>query len=232
MNEQDQPITAEPAPPPKAIVLISGSGTNLQAIIDAINSGELKLEIAAVISNTPSAYGLERAVAAGINTHVVDHTSFKARELFDASLIRCIEEYTPDIVVLAGFMRILSNDFVLRYLGKLVNIHPSLLPKYPGLNTHQRALDANEAIHGVSVHYVTPELDAGPNIIQAQVDVSPQDNANTLSEKVRAQEHIIYPIALKWMAEGRVRLKGDEVLLDNQTIPSSGLILDSTRVLH
>lgn len=225
-------MQAEPASLPKAVILISGSGSNLQAIIDAVNSGELPLEISAVISNVPDAFGLERAQQADIQTHSIDHKVYASREMFDAELIRTIEQYQPDVVVLAGFMRILSNDFVQRYLGKLVNIHPSLLPKYPGLNTHQRAIDAKDEHHGVTVHYVIPELDAGPNIVQAKVDITEHDTAETLATKVQQQEHIIYPIVLKWMSEGRLSLASDHATLDGERLPESGLVLDSSRVLH
>lgn len=225
-------MEAEPAPLPKAVVLISGNGSNLQAIIDASSSGELPLDICAVISNVPDVKGLERAADAEIKTHVIEHKKYPQRELFDVQLIRQINEYQPDIVILAGFMRILSKDFVNQYLGKLVNIHPSLLPLYPGLNTHKRALENQDAEHGVTVHYVVPELDAGPNIIQAKVDVSATETEESLSKKVQEQEHIIYPIALKWMAEGRLSLDGNNVYLDSQEIPSSGLILDNKRTLH
>lgn len=225
-------MQSEPAPLPKAVVLISGSGSNLQAIIDAVASGDLPLEISAVISNVPDAYGIKRAEEAEIKTHSLDHRTFSQRELFDAELIRTIEHYQPDIVVLAGFMRILSNDFVHRYLGKLVNIHPSLLPKYPGLNTHQRAIDAEDKYHGVTIHYVIPELDAGPNIVQAKVEITESDTPETLAKRVQQQEHIIYPIVLKWFAEGRLALIGDHASLDGEQLPETGLILDSSRVLH
>lgn len=225
-------MQSEPAPLPKAVVLISGSGSNLQAIIDEVASGDLPLEISAVISNVPDAYGLQRAQKAEIITHSLDHRKFSQRELFDAELIRTIEQYQPDIVVLAGFMRILSNDFVNRYLGKLVNIHPSLLPKYPGLNTHKRAIDAQDKYHGVTIHYVIPELDAGPNIVQAKVEVTENDTPETLASRVQQQEHVIYPIVLKWLSEGRLALKGNHATLDGQQLPETGLILDSSRVLH
>lgn len=225
-------MQSEPAPLPKAVVLISGSGSNLQAIIDEVTAGELPLEIAAVISNVPEAYGIQRAEEAEIKTHSLDHRKFAQRELFDAELIRTIEQYQPDIVVLAGFMRILSNDFVNRYLGKLVNIHPSLLPKYPGLNTHQRAIDAQDKHHGVTIHYVIPELDAGPNIVQAKVEITENDTPETLASRVQQQEHVIYPIVLKWFSEGRLALNGNHATLDGQQLPDTGLVLDSSRVLH
>ncbi|KZZ59371.1 phosphoribosylglycinamide formyltransferase, partial [Oleiphilus sp. HI0122] len=172
------------------------------------------------------------AQQAEIDTHSLDHKTFSHRELFDAELIRTIEHYQPDIVVLAGFMRILSNDFVNRYLGKLVNIHPSLLPKYPGLNTHRRAIDARDTHHGVTVHYVIPELDAGPNIVQARVEITENDTPETLATRVQQQEHVIYPIVLKWLSEGRLALKGNHATLDGKQLPDTGLILDSSRVLH
>ena len=214
------------------MVLISGNGSNLQALIDQVSSHEIPAQIAAVISNKPGVYGLERATKAGIETKVVDHTRFAQRELFDANLIRAIEEYQPDLIVLAGFMRILTTDFVNRYEGRLLNIHPSLLPKYPGLNTHQRALDANDEYHGVTTHFVTADLDSGPNIIQAKVPVLPQDTAQTLAARVQEQEHIIYPITVKWFVQGRVRMQDGQALLDGEPLPASGLPLDSPNTLH
>jgi len=225
-------MQSEPAPLPKAVILISGNGSNLQAIIDAVANEELPLEISAVISNDPSAYGLSRAENAGIETKSFDHTNYESRAHFDAQLIRTINEYKPDLIVLAGFMRILSADFVNQYLGKLINIHPSLLPKYPGLHTHKRALESGDKVHGVTTHFVTPELDAGPSIVQAKVEVRPSDNVETLAQRIQEQEHIIYPITLKWFAEGRLRLEGNTSFLDDEALPNTGLVLDSTRVLH
>ncbi|MEL7400992.1 MAG: phosphoribosylglycinamide formyltransferase, partial [Pseudomonadota bacterium] len=149
---------------PNIVVLISGSGSNLQAILDACEAGEIPGRIAAVISNRPNAYGLQRARLAGVAAHVIDHTEFESREAFDQQLQQCIDEYQPSLVVLAGFMRILTEGFTQHFLGRMINIHPSLLPKYPGLNTHQRAIDAGDAEHGATVHFVTPVLDDGPNI--------------------------------------------------------------------
>ncbi len=223
---------AEPAPLPAIVVLISGSGSNLQAIIDAVESGEIKGRIAAVISNRPDAYGLERARQADIPAVIVDHTRFDQRELFDAALMRKIDEFEPDLLVLAGFMRILTNDFVRRYEGRMLNIHPSLLPKYPGLNTHQRAIEAGDASHGVTVHFVTAELDSGPNIVQAEVPVLPQDTADTLAERVQQQEHVIYPIAVKWFVEGRLQMTDEGAQLDRQALPPSGLRLEKPHTLH
>jgi len=217
---------------PVIVVLISGSGSNLQAIIDSMPSGEGAAKIAAVISNKPGVLGLERANQAGIPSHVIDHREFSQREIFDAKLISQIDQYEPDLIVLAGFMRILTNDFVRRYEGRMLNIHPSLLPLYPGLNTHRRALEANDKEHGVTVHFVTAELDSGPNVIQAKVEVLKQDTPETLATRVQSLEHEIYPIAVKWFVEGRLQMDGQLAMLDEQELPDSGLILDSTTTLH
>lgn len=209
------------------VVLISGGGTNLQALIDAHQKGELPVNIAAVISNRPSAYGLERARLAGIETAVIDHTEFDSREQFDQALQARIDACDPQLVILAGFMRILTEGFTQHYLGRMLNIHPSLLPKYQGLHTHQRALDAGDNMHGVSVHFVTPELDDGPNVIQAIVPIMPGDDATTLAERVQAQEHIIYPLAVTWFAGGRLRMDNGSCLLDNKPLPASGFVVDT-----
>ena len=199
------------------VVLISGSGSNLQAIIDAIDRG-LAAAIKAVISNRADAYGLERAQTAGIPTHVLDHSGFPDRDTFDNALQSQIDAYRPSLVVLAGFMRILGAAFVNRYHGRLFNIHPSLLPQFPGLNTHQRALDVGVNEHGASVHFVTNELDGGPMVIQAKVQVLPNDDAETLASRVLEREHQIYPQAIRWFAEGRLKLQDNRVLLDNQAV--------------
>ena len=187
------------------VVLISGSGSNLQAIIDAASNG-LPVDIRAVISNRPGVYGLQRAEQAGITTRVLDHKDFTAREDYDAALLSLIDNYQPELVVLAGFMRILTPDFVRHYAGRLFNIHPSLLPKFRGLHTHQRALDAGEKTHGASVHFVTEELDGGPLIVQARVAVLPDDDAERLAARVLEREHQIYPLAIDWFATGRLAL--------------------------
>jgi phosphoribosylglycinamide formyltransferase-1 len=205
-----------PEAPLGIVVLISGNGSNLQAIIDAIREQQLPVEIRAVISNQPDAYGLVRARRAGIPTEVLDHRNFASREDYDRALQALIDKYQPELVVLAGFMRILTADFVQHYQGRMLNIHPSLLPKYQGLNTHQRVLDAGDSLHGVSVHFVTPELDGGPLILQAEVPVHPGDTAEDLAKRVHQQEHIIYPLVIRWFAEGRLALEGDTVLLDGK----------------
>jgi phosphoribosylglycinamide formyltransferase-1 len=184
------------------VILISGRGSNMQAILRA----GIDVRIAAVLSNDSSAAGLASARAAGIETVALDHHAFPDRFAFDAELAAHIERYSPDWVVLAGFMRILTDDFIRRFAGRIVNIHPSLLPAFPGLHTHRRALQAGVRIHGCSVHFVTPQLDAGPIIIQAAVPVLPADDEETLAARVLEQEHRIYPQALRWLANGLVSL--------------------------
>ena len=181
----------------RLVILISGRGSNMLSIIQAIQEKRLDAQIAAVISNRPDAAGIVSAQQAGIDTQLLDHKSFESREAFDASLIQVIDRYQPDYVVLAGFMRILTAEFVEHYAGKLINIHPSLLPKFNGLHTHQRALEAGESEHGASVHFVTAELDDGPVILQAKVPVMADDSAETLAARVLEQEHMLYPAALK-----------------------------------
>ena len=187
----------------KIVVLLSGKGSNLQKIIDDISSGNIKAEISAVISNRAGALGLQRAKTANVSTVTLEHTHFSDRESFDASLAQIIESYQPDLIVLAGFMRILSDGFVEKFAGKLINIHPSLLPKYKGLHTHKRALENNDKEHGASVHFVTPELDSGQVIIQGVVPIKPDDTEDSLAQRVHQIEYIIYPQAIKWLAEGK-----------------------------
>jgi phosphoribosylglycinamide formyltransferase-1 len=196
----------------------------MQAFIDSASNGSLKANIAAVISNRPNALGLEKAACAGINTEVLDHKAFDDRNQFDTELMQCIDQYSPDLVILAGFMRILTVDFVRHYHGRLLNIHPSLLPKYPGLNTHQRAIDAGDNKTGATVHFVTEELDGGPAIIQASVEINDQDTATSLAEKTLIVEHKIYPLAAQWFADQRLKLEGDRALLDEKQLPSTGYL--------
>lgn len=197
-------MTVAPAP---IVVLISGRGSNLQAIIDAIRAGALPVSIARVISNTPQASGLALAHAAGIPVDVIDHRAFATREAFEQALIAAIDGADPRLVVLAGFMRILGRDFIGHYQGRLLNIHPSLLPALPGLNTHARALAAGAREHGASVHFVTEQVDGGPVILQARVPVVGDDTAESLAARVLEQEHRIYPEAIRWVLEGRVHLQ-------------------------
>lgn len=204
----------------RIVVLISGSGTNLQALIDARDKGELPAELTAVISNRPEAVGLQRAAQAGIETDVLDHKQFPDRISFDRQLMQVIDKHQPGLVVLAGYMRILSDEFVRHYTGRMLNIHPSLLPKYKGLNTHQRALESGDRIHGCSIHFVTETLDGGPVIIQAGVTIDADDDAASLARKVQQQEHIIYPMVVRWFAEGRLSLQNDQPVFDQQVLES------------
>ncbi len=181
----------------RLVILISGRGSNMRSLIEAAQQDELDVEIAAVLSNRPGAPGLNFASEAGIDTAVVDHKAYDSRESFDLAMIETIDKYRPSFVILAGFMRILTEGFVEHYAKRLINIHPSLLPKFKGLNTHQRALDAGESEHGASVHFVTAELDDGPVILQAKVPVLNDDDADTLAARVLEQEHQLYPAAIK-----------------------------------
>ena len=211
------PATALPI-----VVLISGSGTNLQAIIDAINNHQLNAEIRAVISNRPGVKGLERAKAAGIPAKALDHKDYADRDSFDQALEALIDSHQPELVVLAGFMRILTKGFVDHYEGRMLNIHPSLLPDFTGLHTHQRVLEAGGTEHGVSVHFVTNELDSGPLVIQAVIPVQAEDTAESLAKRVQQQEHVIYPMAISWFANGRLSCKNNQAFLDNaplNTVP-------------
>ena len=203
------------------VVLISGSGSNLQALIDASISSNYK--ISAVISNNPDAYGLQRAERDGIPIQVINHRAFASREEFDLALKQAIDQIDPDLIVLAGFMRILGSDFVNHFAGKILNIHPSLLPKYPGINTHQRALAAGEKEHGASVHFVTEALDGGPVIAQEKVPVLQGDTADELATRVLEKEHIIYPKVVSWFASGRLHMQGQQAFLDQEPLPPTGV---------
>lgn len=197
------------------VVLISGRGSNLQSIIDQAQSGELDVNLCAVISNDPTAYGLKRANTAGIPTEVIDSKQCASKEAFEELLRSAIDQFKPQLVVLAGFMKVLSSGFVDHYRGRMINIHPSLLPAFPGLNTHQRALQAKSRFHGASVHFVTQEVDGGPIIIQARVPVHADDDPDSLAARVLEQEHRIYPLAIQWFAQNRLKIEGNRVLLDN-----------------
>lgn len=206
--------------PLNIVVLISGSGSNLQAIIDAINAGKLHAKISAVVSNRPNVKGLERAKFAGITTHTLDHTKFESREAFDQQLMRTIDQYQPQLIILAGFMRILTDDFVAHYNGRMLNIHPSLLPEFKGLNTHQRALDANVSQHGVSVHYVSNELDGGLVVLQAVMDMQTDDTAESLQQRIHSLEHVIYPMVIEWIAQQQLEVIDQQVYLNKQKLTS------------
>lgn len=202
----------------RIVVLISGSGSNLQALINACAASEIQGSIVAVISNRPEVYGLERARLAGIEAQTLDHKNFTDRADFDQALIKLIDSYQPDVVVLAGFMRILTADFVQHYADKMLNIHPSLLPAYKGVHTHQRALDDQASVHGASVHFVTAELDAGAVILQAEVPVLEGDTTETLAARVLVEEHKIYPKALAWFCAERLSYKDGYAWLDGQPL--------------
>lgn len=208
------------------VVLISGSGSNLQSMIDACQCGEISGQIVAVISNKNDAYGLQRAQKAGIPAICVDSKQFANRQAYDTALLDTIERYQPDLVILAGFMRILSPEFVKHFTGKMLNIHPSLLPKYPGLHTHRRALENGDKEHGTSVHFVTEELDGGPIILQGRIPVYSTDTEDDLVERVKLQEHIIYPQVVEWFIANRLVMGDGKAFLDGKAIPITGLIAE------
>lgn len=205
-------------------ILISGNGTNLQAFIDAVASGSLRVQIAVVVSNRPDAFGLTRARDANIPTECVRNVDFPDRAAFDAALADTLSRYEPDLLILAGFMRILTAAFVKRFEGRILNIHPALLPKYPGLNTHQRVIDAGEQWHGSTVHFVTEELDAGPPILQGRVPVLADDTECLLSARVQALEHRIYPEAAALFASGRLEFRNGTAWLDGSTLDKPMLL--------
>ncbi|MDX6020312.1 phosphoribosylglycinamide formyltransferase [Scandinavium sp. V105_16] len=204
------------------VVLISGNGSNLQAIIDACKQKKINGTLRAVFSNKADAFGLERAREAEIPAHALSASQFSSREAFDRELMQEIDAYAPDLVVLAGYMRILSPEFVAHYQGRLLNIHPSLLPKYPGLNTHRQVLDNGDEEHGTSVHFVTDELDGGPVILQAKVPVFAGDVEEDITARVQHQEHAIYPMVVSWFVEGRLEMKGNSAWLDGVQLPAQG----------
>ncbi|CAJ9923549.1 phosphoribosylglycinamide formyltransferase [Burkholderia pseudomallei] len=197
----------------KLVILISGRGSNMEAIVRACAREGWPAEVAAVISNRPGAAGLEFAASHGIATAVVDHRAFDGRDSFDAALAAEIDRFAPDLVVLAGFMRILTPAFVAKYEGRMLNIHPSLLPSFKGIHTHQQALDAGVALHGASVHFVIPELDSGAIVAQAAVPVVAGDDADALAARVLAAEHTLYPRAVRWFVEGKLRLDAGRAIV-------------------
>ena len=197
----------------KLVILISGRGSNMEAIVRACSREAWQAQVAAVIASRPDAAGLAFAASHGIATAVVDHRQFPDRESFDAALARQIDAFAPDLVALAGFMRVLTSGFVDRYAGRMLNVHPSLLPSFAGLKTHQQALDAGVRLHGASVHFVTSQLDHGPIVVQSAVPVLNGDDAAALAERVLATEHMIYPRAVRWFVEGRLALDGLRVTL-------------------
>lgn len=215
-----QPDSGQGTAPPRlpVVILISGRGSNMQAIAQRAASGELPIEIRAVVSDRPEAAGLALAAGMGLPTASLSPKTFADRPAYDIALASLVNSYSPHLVVLAGFMRILTSNFIGAFAGRILNIHPSLLPKYRGLHTHRRALEAGDAVHGLSVHFVTEELDGGPVIVQASVPVLASDTEATLSARVQQQEHSIYPQAIDWFARGRLALQGGQVWLDGQAL--------------
>ena len=208
---------------PRLVVLISGGGSNLQALINAIGDGSISATIDLVISNCAEAKGLVRAQKAGIETRVIDHLEYASREAFDRELMHAIDDKQPELVVLAGFMRIFSPVFTDHYHARMLNIHPSLLPEFKGTNTHERAIDAEVDEHGATVHFVTSKLDGGPIVLQTIVPVFGEDSPDLLAARVLVQEHVIYPIAIKWFCEGRLKLNDSTVTMDGHALPSQGI---------
>lgn len=208
------------------VVLISGNGSNLQALIDDTKSGANPARIHAVVSDQAQAFGLQRAEQAGIPTRILPPKNYPDRQSFDQALLETVESYQPQLVVLAGFMRILGATFVDHFHGRLLNIHPSLLPRHKGLHTHRQALQAGDKEHGCSVHFVTRELDGGPLVAQVRVPVQPGDDEASLAQRVLIQEHRLYPLVIRWFAEGRLNLGDQGPLLDGQPIPDGGPMLD------
>ncbi|MFS1539833.1 MAG: phosphoribosylglycinamide formyltransferase [Candidatus Phlomobacter fragariae] len=204
------------------VVLISGTGNNLQAIIDACQKQNIAAKISAVFSDNPVAYGLERAKQAAIPTVVMQKIDYADNHAYDASLITEIAQYQPDLIVLAGYMRILTSRFVSHYLGKIINIHPSLLPKYPGLDTYRKALANGDKEHGTSIHFVTEKLDAGPIILQTKVPIFAEDQPQDIIARVQTQEHRIYPLVIDWFVKGRLAMVNNSVFLDGCRLPEYG----------
>jgi len=206
----------------RIVVLVSGNGSNLQAILDACQQGRIHGSVAAVFSNKAEAFGLERAREANVAAHALAAAQFADREAFDRQLMLEIDAYAPDLVVLAGYMRILSPAFVQHYAGRMLNIHPSLLPKYPGLHTHRQAIENGDDEHGTSVHFVTEELDGGPVILQAKVPVYSNDSEADVAARVQHQEHAIYPLVVGWFVDGRLAMRDDAAWLDGQPLSAEG----------
>jgi len=210
--------------PVRLAVLISGNGSNLQALIDAAAGGSLKSEICVVVSNRAQAFGLERAQRANIPTRILAHGEYDDRASFDQALLSLLDDYAPDLIALAGFMRVLGSEFVQRYAGRILNVHPSLLPEFPGLDTHERALRAGAPEHGASIHFVTEELDAGPVIVQGKVAVCDGDTGAQLAERVHTVEHRIYPAAVAWFAQGRLSCQDGCAWFDGEPLREPKLL--------
>jgi len=206
-------------------VLASGNGSNFQAIIDACESGRLDAEIVLLVVNRPGAYALERAAEHGIPSRLIDHKAYADREAFDAAMAEALDEARPDWIVMAGFMRILTDAFVERFRGRLINIHPSLLPKYPGMNTHARALEAGDRKHGATVHFVTPTVDAGPPIVQGRLEIFDNDDVDSLKQRIHGVEHRIYPMAINWLVKGKIDFEQAERQTSPAVVDASGALI-------
>ena len=209
----------------RLVVLASGNGSNFQAIIDACESGRLDAEVVLLVVNRPGAYALERAEKHGIPSRLIDHKTYPDREAFDAALAEAIDEVRPDWIIMAGFMRILTDGFVERFRGRLINIHPSLLPKYPGMNTHARALEAGDRVHGATVHFVTPTVDAGPPIVQGRLEILGDDDVDSLKQRIHGVEHRIYPLAIDWLIKGKVDFERAEKQTSPAVVDASGALI-------
>ncbi|MDC9590675.1 phosphoribosylglycinamide formyltransferase [Xenorhabdus sp. XENO-10] len=206
----------------KIVVLVSGNGSNLQSIIDACQQNRINGRIAAVFSNNADAYGLQRAEQTDIPAHFINPKVYADRTSYDIALFKAIDQYDPDLVVLAGYMRILSPGFVQHYYGRLLNIHPSLLPKYPGLHTHRKAIENGDKEHGTSIHFVTEELDGGPIILQAKVPIFAGDKEEDVIGRVQTQEHSIYPLVIGWFLDQRLAIEGNTAIMDGKVLPPQG----------
>ncbi|MDH2997798.1 phosphoribosylglycinamide formyltransferase [Pasteurellaceae bacterium LFhippo2] len=208
------------------VVMLSGNGSNLQQLINAVDSGRINGKIVGVISNKADAYGLERAKQAGISSFIFTRKDFESNLAMDIAIANQIDQLKADIIVLAGYMKILTPEFTRRFVGKIVNIHPSLLPKYPGLNTYQRAIEAGDTEHGMTIHFVNEEVDGGAIILQAKVPIYPEDSIEDVMERVMEQEHRCYPLVVKWLCDDRLYLENGRAYLDNQPLPEQGYALD------
>ncbi|MGC7560567.1 phosphoribosylglycinamide formyltransferase [Pasteurella sp. PK-2025] len=211
----------------KIVVLVSGYGSNLQALIDACHAGQIAGEIVAVISNKADAYALERAKSAGISSHVFLRKHFASNQAMDEQIGDYIQALNADLIVLAGYMKILTAEFTQRFAGKILNVHPSLLPKYPGLNTYQQALEAGEKEHGTTVHFVNEEVDGGAVILQAKVPIFTGDRIEDIEERVKTQEAQIYPLVVKWFVEDRLTLINEDAFLDGKKLPPQGYAMEN-----
>jgi len=212
----------------RLVVLASGNGSNFQAIIDACESARLDAEMVLLVVNRPDAYALERAQKHGIPSSLIDHKDYPDRESFDAALAKTIDEARPDWIIMAGFMRILTDGFVERFRGRLINIHPSLLPKYPGMNTHARALEAGDLKHGATVHFVTPTVDAGPPIVQGRLEILDNDDVESLKQRIHGVEHRLYPLAIDWLVKGKIDFERAQKQTRPAAVDASGTLIVPT----